>query len=193
MLGLQVCVSLPSFIPVLWNFKKKMSVLEEASVLCLQRPSTQIHQIGSISCKKWIQCSTLVLKCWLRKQKVYTFRASTLFFLVFMRIYFILNYKMAGVLESIPVAGFCFSCPTHVPQKPRKSRSVQSPSLDSPIQSMPALPKHSPGMQPAKSGHSGCRPLILCVEWPRLAEHSWGLTPRESGKEKGKNKTGHAA
>jgi hypothetical protein len=37
-----------------------------------------------------------------------------------------LNYKMAVFLEPIPMAGVCFSCLTHVPQKPRKSRSVQS-------------------------------------------------------------------
>lgn len=69
---------------------------------------------------------------------------------------------MVGFLEPIPVAGFCFSCLTHVPQKPRKNKkcSVTPPwTLGS-----RALPKHSPSMQPAKSGHSACCPLILCVE-----------------------------
>lgn len=91
--------------------------------------------------------------------------------------YFILNYKMAGFLEpwfyrANPSGWFLFLLSNS--RSPATEEEQKCSVLTGPwIQSMPALPKHSPGMQPVKSGHSGCRPLILCVEWPRLAEHSW--------------------
>lgn len=45
----------------------------------------------------------------------------------------------------------------------------------------------------SKSGHSGCYLLILCLGWPRLAQHSWALCRASTGKRRVKIKTGWAA